>query len=191
MRDPPEEVKSIQGLISGPRPGTPAPRLRHDQQQSGSLWAHTGASAGQPLPGTCWDLPSRDPKKMVHRELFFAGAGAAVPASGACAGEAGHMIGAGCWGSCARRRGCCRTHDTGHWGQQPPCSSCVCSGSWVQRASPLGSCWEAPPGSSAHGILQKATLERVAVSSSRGSSQPGDWTRVSFVSFIGRWVLYH
>ena len=92
MRDPPEEVKSIQGLISGLRPGTPAPRLRHDQQQSGNLWGHTGAPAGRPLPGTCWDLPSRDPKKMVHRELFLADAGAAVPASGACAEEGAAQV---------------------------------------------------------------------------------------------------
>ena len=27
--------------------------------------------------------------------------------------------------------------------------------------------------------------------SSRGSSWPKDWTRVSYVSCIGRWVLYH
>ena len=32
-----------------------------------------------------------------------------------------------------------------------------------------------PPGSSVHGILQARTLEWVAISSSRGSSQPRDW----------------
>ena len=48
-----------------------------------------------------------------------------------------------------------------------------------------------PSGSSAYGILQARTLEWVAVPSSRGSSQPRDWTRVSCVSWIGRWVLYH
>ena len=35
------------------------------------------------------------------------------------------------------------------------------------------------PGSSVHGILQATTLEWVAISFSRGSSQPGDQTRVS------------
>ena len=36
-----------------------------------------------------------------------------------------------------------------------------------------------PPGSSVHGIFQARTLEWVAISSSRGSSQPKDETRVS------------
>ena len=42
-----------------------------------------------------------------------------------------------------------------------------------------------PPGSSAHGILQaRIILQWVAISFSRGSSQPRDWTRDSCVSFI-------
>ena len=44
------------------------------------------------------------------------------------------------------------------------------------------------PGSSVQEILQARILEWVAVSFSRGSSQPRDWTRVSS---IGRWLLYH
>ena len=36
-----------------------------------------------------------------------------------------------------------------------------------------------PPGSSVHGIFQARILERVAISFSRGSSQPRDWTWVS------------
>ena len=36
-----------------------------------------------------------------------------------------------------------------------------------------------PPGSSVHGILQVRILECVAMPSSRGSSQPRDWTQVS------------
>ena len=47
-----------------------------------------------------------------------------------------------------------------------------------------------PPGSSVHGILQARILEWVAISSSRGSSQPRDQTHVSCVSFIGRQILY-
>ena len=35
------------------------------------------------------------------------------------------------------------------------------------------------PGSSVHGILQAVVLEWFANSSSRGSSQPRDWTQVS------------
>ena len=37
------------------------------------------------------------------------------------------------------------------------------------------------PGSSVHGILQTRILEWVAISSSGGSSQPRDWTHVSYV----------
>ena len=44
-----------------------------------------------------------------------------------------------------------------------------------------------PPGSSVHGILQTRILEWVAISFSRGSSQPRDWTHISFT---GRQVLY-
>ena len=39
-----------------------------------------------------------------------------------------------------------------------------------------------PPGSSVHGILQARILEWVAISSSRGSSQPKDWTQVSCIT---------
>ena len=43
------------------------------------------------------------------------------------------------------------------------------------------SCPTSPPGSSVHGILQARILEWVAISSSRGSSQPWDWTHVSCI----------
>ena len=48
-----------------------------------------------------------------------------------------------------------------------------------------------PPGSSVHGILQSRMLEWVGVPFSRGSSRARDETRVSYVSCIGKWVLYH
>ena len=48
-----------------------------------------------------------------------------------------------------------------------------------------------PPGSSFHGILQARMLEWVAMPSSRGSSRPRARTRVSYVSCVGRRVLYH
>ena len=41
-----------------------------------------------------------------------------------------------------------------------------------------------PPGSSVHGISPERILEWVAMPSSRGSSQPRDWTHISCVSFI-------
>ena len=39
-----------------------------------------------------------------------------------------------------------------------------------------------PPGSSAHGTLQERILEQVAISFSRGSSRPRDWTYVSCIA---------
>ena len=48
-----------------------------------------------------------------------------------------------------------------------------------------------PTASSVHGISQAGVLELVAISSSRGSSQPRSRTPVSYVSWIGRRILYH
>ena len=47
------------------------------------------------------------------------------------------------------------------------------------------------PGSSAHEILQARVLEWIAISSSRGSAQPGDRTHISWVSCIGKQILNH
>ena len=44
-----------------------------------------------------------------------------------------------------------------------------------------------PPGSSVHGISQARILKWVAISYSRRSSQPRDWTHVSC---IARWIFY-
>jgi len=48
-----------------------------------------------------------------------------------------------------------------------------------------------PPGSSVHRILPARILEWVAISHSRGSSRPTDWTLISCVPCIGRGILYH
>ena len=48
-----------------------------------------------------------------------------------------------------------------------------------------------PPGSTVHWIFQARIQEWVAVFYSRGSSQPRDRTHISYVSFIGRQILYH
>ena len=48
-----------------------------------------------------------------------------------------------------------------------------------------------PPGSSVHGVFQARLLEWVAISFSRGSSWPRDWTWISCTSLIGRQILYH
>ena len=47
------------------------------------------------------------------------------------------------------------------------------------------------PSSSVHGICQAGILERTTIFSSRRSSQPRNWTRISWVSYIGKWILYH
>ena len=46
-----------------------------------------------------------------------------------------------------------------------------------------------PPGSSVPGIFQARILEWVAISYSRGSSQPRDRTHVSCISCISRQIL--
>ena len=48
-----------------------------------------------------------------------------------------------------------------------------------------------PPGSSVHGSFKARILEQIAISYSKGSSQPKDQTRISWVSCIGRCILYH
>ena len=48
-----------------------------------------------------------------------------------------------------------------------------------------------PPGFSVHGIIQARILEWVAIPSFRESSPPRVRTRISYVSSIGRQVLYH
>ena len=47
-----------------------------------------------------------------------------------------------------------------------------------------------PPGSSVRGILQARILEWVAISYSKWSSWPRDWTHASHISCTGRWLLY-
>ena len=58
---------------------------------------------------------------------------------------------------------------------------------WHSVCDPMG---VSPPGSTVHGILQARILEWVAVPYYRGSSRPRDWTGISYVSYIGRQVLY-
>ena len=48
-----------------------------------------------------------------------------------------------------------------------------------------------PLGSSVHGILQARMREWVAISFSRGSSQPRDRTHITYISCIGSLFLYH
>ena len=49
-----------------------------------------------------------------------------------------------------------------------------------------------PPGSSVHGIFQARILELVALSYSRGSSRPRDWTHISVSpALAGQFFTYH
>ena len=69
---------------------------------------------------------------------------------------------------------------------------CVCVYAWVPSCSTLSDPMNySPPGPSVHGILQSRILECVAISSSRGFSQPRDWTPFSCVSRIGKQILNH
>ena len=61
---------------------------------------------------------------------------------------------------------------------------------WL-RLTPCDPMDFSPPGSFVHEILQARILEWVAISSSRGSSQPRDQTHFSCVSCIGKQILYH
>ena len=84
-------------------------------------------------------------------------------------------------------------HRAVYTGNQPPSSGWA----WVLRcfscAQLFATPWTVPHQAPlSMGILPTArTLEWVAISSSRGSSWPSDWTQVSYVSCTGSWVLYH
>ena len=62
----------------------------------------------------------------------------------------------------------------------------VCAGCSVLSHVQL---FPSPPESSAQGIFQARILKWVAISYSRGSSWPRDWSCVSFISCIGWWTL--
>jgi len=68
------------------------------------------------------------------------------------------------------------------------CECSLCAWLWLTLWDPMDC---GPPDSSVHGIFQARILEWVAISYSRGSSRPRDWTQVSCVSCIGRWIVYH
>ena len=70
------------------------------------------------------------------------------------------------------------------------CCLCMC---WVAQSCPTlsnATDWS-PPGSCIHGIFQARILEWVATSYSRGSSQPRDWSHVSYISCIDYSPLWH
>ena len=68
-----------------------------------------------------------------------------------------------------------------------PCNYRVCALSLVWLCDPMDC---SPPGSSLYGIFQARVLGWVAISSSRGSFWPRDRTCVSWISRIGKQILY-
>ena len=69
-------------------------------------------------------------------------------------------------------------------------NSCVCA--CAQSCRTLCDAMDcSPPGFSVHGTPQSRILERVAIPFSRRSSRPRDRIWVSWVSCLGRRVLYH
>ena len=67
-------------------------------------------------------------------------------------------------------------------------STCAWVLSHVRLCNPVDC---SPPGSCVHGIFQARIQDWVAIFSSRGSSQPRGWTRVSCVFSTGRWIRNH
>ena len=69
---------------------------------------------------------------------------------------------------------------------------CVCARTRAQSCLTLCNPMDSSlPASSVHGILQARILERVAISSSKGSSWPRDWTFISCISCIDEQIFYH
>ena len=67
---------------------------------------------------------------------------------------------------------------------------CGCSKLLQSRLTLCDPIDHSPPGSSVRWISQARILECVAMPSLKGSSWPRDWTCISYISCIGRWVLY-
>ena len=65
---------------------------------------------------------------------------------------------------------------------------CLGTQSWLTLCDPMDC---SPPGFSFYGIFPARILEWVAITSSWGFSQPRDWTHISCISCIGRWILTH
>ena len=90
------------------------------------------------------------------------------------------------------RHGCSHFLLPGHRGKMWMCVCvCVCVCVWRQLHSThwdLMDC--SPPGSSVQGIFLKRILEWVAISSSRGSSNPGIEATISHIFYICRQILY-
>ena len=83
-----------------------------------------------------------------------------------------------------------------HWAnrkapREAPRATWVCAKSLQLCLALCNLVYVSPPGSSVHGNLQARILEWVAMTSSRGCSPPRDGIWICYVSYTGRWILYH
>jgi len=69
--------------------------------------------------------------------------------------------------------------------------ACVCAKSLQLCPTPCDPVDCSPPVSFVHGILQARILERVGMPFSREFSQSVDLICISYVSCIGKWILYY
>ena len=186
--------------IQAPRPDTQHHRIRHylpsetfllqkalPDQGSPQGPSHIWASPSQPWPLTVFlhqNMTGPEPRaesllwRGVGEELRWA-AGARWPGS-----RINH---------CTFSPGTC--HSTVSWKpiwKGKDSHICGCNAMSLQLCptlcNPMGSSLLS---SSIRGILLARILEWVAMHSSRRSSQPRDWTGISYVSCMGRRVLYH
>ena len=97
-------------------------------------------------------------------------------------------------GPCAETLHSCSSHRRTPWDSwklpRPQQGLGVCA-KLLPLGPPLCDPMDCGPPDSVHGLLQARLLEWVTVPSSRGSSRPGDQTRVSYVSCGGRQVRHH
>ena len=63
----------------------------------------------------------------------------------------------------------------------------VCAESCPTLCDPMDC---SPPNSSVHGVFQAKILKQGAIFYSKESSQPKDQTCISYISHVGRWILY-
>ena len=85
----------------------------------------------------------------------------------------------------------CPFYSWGNWRPRTCQKPCACMFSCSVIFDSFDHMNYSPQSSAVHGILQERILEWVAIYFSRGSSQPRDQTQVSWVSYIGRQILYH
>ena len=166
------------------------------QQGGGSVPSRSHSTAGL---RSC--TPHSDRRGCTGRWPWVAcprSSAAAVPSAWTSgAGSSDRRSGRAAWGQCWRRPraqtvtpGCSVPH-TGPGVPSGERKETVTARACVVSRFHCDSMDCSPPGSSVHGILQARILEWIAMPSSRRSFGPRDRTYISYVSCIGRRVLYY